>query len=252
MSALPLQLLAAGSLRGVWPLLMAAFETKTRLATQTAFGPAGLLRQRIEQGAPCDLFASANQNHAEALVMRGLALSATPLAVNRLCLTASASAAARSQDWLTLLLDPDLRLATSTPGSDPSGDYAWQLFERIERHRCGAAAYLQAKALRLVGGPDSPPVPAGEMAAYWLIMSGQADLFVGYASYAPRLQSLPGIRVFPLPDDDNIRADYTVALCHPNAQPLAEFLSSAEARKILQNGGFEMPILNDIQSGLSR
>ncbi|MFP1880111.1 substrate-binding domain-containing protein [Lonsdalea quercina] len=61
---------------------MAAFETKTGLATQTAFGPAGLLCQRIEQGAPCDLFASANQNHAEALVMRGLALSATPLAAS--------------------------------------------------------------------------------------------------------------------------------------------------------------------------
>lgn len=252
MSTLPLQVLAAGSLGGVWPLLMAAFEAKTGLTTRTTFGPAGLLRQRIEQGVPCDLFASANQNHAEMLVMRELALSATPLAVNRLCLTASAFAADRSEDWLTLLLDPNLRLATSTPGSDPSGDYAWQLFERIERHHPGAAADLQAKALMLVGGPDSTPVPAGEMAASWLIMSGQADLFVGYASYAPRLRPLPGIRVFDLPDDDNIRADYTVALCHSNAQPLAEFLSSTEARKILQSGGFEMPILNEVPSSLSR
>ncbi|MFP1730448.1 hypothetical protein ACLECU_11650 [Lonsdalea quercina] len=36
------------------------------------------------------------------------------------------------------------------------------------------------------------------------------------------------------------------------APPLAEFLSSAEARQILQYCGFEMSILNDIQSDLSR
>ncbi|WP_304165963.1 substrate-binding domain-containing protein [Lonsdalea britannica] len=249
MSQRPLQLLAAGSLRGVWPALMAAFEAKTGLKTQTAFGPAGLLRQRIEQGEPCDLFASANRHHTTALVMGGLALSATPLAVNRLCLTASASAAARSQDWLTLLLDPELRLATSTPGSDPSGDYAWQLFEQIERHCPGAAAELQAKALMLVGGPTSTPVPEGHMAAAWTLQSGQADLFVGYASYAPRLRLIPGIHVFSLPDDQNIRADYTFALCRSEAQPLAEFLSSAVARQLLLDGGFEVPVLKDEQIG---
>lgn len=245
MSQRPLQLLAAGSLRGVWPALMAAFEAETGLKTQTDFGPAGLLRQRIERGEPCDLFASANRHHTSALVMGKLALSATPLAVNRLCLTASASSAARSQDWLTLLLDPELRLATSTPGSDPSGDYAWQLFERMERHYPGAAADLQARALMLVGGLHSAPVPEGHMAASWIIQSGQADLFVGYASYAPRLRQLPGIHVFSLPDDQNIRADYTFALCRAAAQPLAAFLSSAMARQILQDGGFEVPVLKD-------
>ncbi len=58
------------------------------------------------------------------------------------------------------LLDPAVRLGTSTPKADPSGDYAWLVFERIEQQgRKGAFQQLAAKALQLTGGPNSPPPP---------------------------------------------------------------------------------------------
>lgn len=51
------------------------------------------------------------------------------------------------------MLDPSVKLATSTPKADPLGDYAWQLFEMADRVKPGATAALQAKALKLSGGP---------------------------------------------------------------------------------------------------
>ncbi len=47
-----MRILAAGSLRVVWPQLMTAFQADA----VCDFGPAGLLRERIEAGEACDFF----------------------------------------------------------------------------------------------------------------------------------------------------------------------------------------------------
>jgi hypothetical protein len=78
-----MRVLAAGSLRVVWQNLMAHFPEPV----ETQFGPAGLLRERIETGESCDLFASANLAHPQALFASGQALSVVPFASNQLCLT---------------------------------------------------------------------------------------------------------------------------------------------------------------------
>ncbi|HDG8027064.1 TPA: substrate-binding domain-containing protein, partial [Klebsiella variicola] len=58
MMSTPLTLLAAGSLRSAFLPLVAHFQQHTGLAVDAQFGPAGLLRERIEAGAPCAVFAS--------------------------------------------------------------------------------------------------------------------------------------------------------------------------------------------------
>ena len=67
-----LTLLAAGSLRSAFLPLVAHFRQHTGLAVDAQFGPAGLLRERIEAGAPCAVFASANAAHPQALLQAGL------------------------------------------------------------------------------------------------------------------------------------------------------------------------------------
>ena len=47
-----LTLLAAGSLRSAFLPLVAHFRQHTGLAVDAQFGPAGLLRERIEAGSP--------------------------------------------------------------------------------------------------------------------------------------------------------------------------------------------------------
>ncbi len=221
-----MRVLAAGSLRGVWPQLMARFP----LAVETHFGPAGLLRERIEKGEPCDLFASANLAHPQALP----ALGVLTFASNRLCLTARSDLLREGDDWLALLMRDDLRVATSTAGADPSGDYTQELFSRMGE----AGEKVQARARALVGGRDSAPIPPGRLAAEWIIHSGQAELFIGYASYAAQLSRIAGLSVLEIPAPYNPHADYACAILTPRAQPLAEFLGSQEAKAILRKAGF--------------
>lgn len=97
---------------------------------------------------------------------------------------------------------------------------------------------LRNKALRLVGGETSAKVPEGKLAAEWLICTGQADVFIGYTSYATLLRENDALEVFNIPADYNVRASYALATCTEKAKPLAEFILSETGQHILQNAGF--------------
>lgn len=233
-----IKVLAAGSLRLAWSTLCDTFKEETGKSVVTEFGPAGLLRERIEQGEKVDLFASANTAHPLSLQQHGKALSVETFCGNSLCVTARKGPELEKLNWLSVLLDPRFRLATSTPQSDPSGDYTWQMFELIERRHPDAGATLRNKALRLVGGEKSPKVPEGKLAAEWLICTGQADVFIGYTSYATLLRENDQLEVFNIPADYNVRANYALATCTEKAKPLADFILSDKGQHILQNAGF--------------
>ena len=222
--------LAAGSLRTVWGELMAHFPEPV----ETQFGPAGLIRERIEAGEPCDLFASANLAHPHALLTAGKALSVVPFASNRLCLTVRSDRLHDGDDWFTLLTREDLRIATSTAGADPSGDYAQTLFTRMGE----AGEAVRKRAQALVGGRVPAPIPPGSLAAEWVIFGGKADLFIGYASYAAKLREIAGLKVMDIPAPYNPYAEYGCAVLTPRGKALAEYLVSAEAKTILQKAGF--------------
>ena len=54
---------------------------------------------------------------------------------NQLCALTSDRVNATPDSLLATLLDPQVRVGTSTPKADPSGDYAWQLFRRADRDK---------------------------------------------------------------------------------------------------------------------
>ena len=226
-----MHILAAGSLRAGWQPLMACFQEKDAFCD---FGPAGLLRERIDAGEPCDFFASANMAHPQALLDAGRAQSVAPFATNRLCLTVRASAVREDDDWLSLLTRPDLRIGTSTAGCDPSGDYTQQLFSRMG----DAGTRARERAVALVGGRDTLPLPAGSLAAEWLIGNDYTDVFIGYASYAPRLRLIEALTVVAIPVPYNPIAEYGFACLSEKGKPFADFLLTPEARLILCQHGF--------------
>lgn len=43
---------------------------------------------------------------------------------------------------------------------------------------------VRKRAVALVGGRQTLPLPAGRLAAEWLINHDYTDIFIGYASYA--------------------------------------------------------------------
>jgi ABC-type molybdate transport system substrate-binding protein len=85
---------------------------------------------------------------------------------------------------LDRMLDPAIKLGTSTPKSDPSGDYAWEVFRKADALRPGAFATLSAKALQLMGGPNSPPALPGRVLYGALVGDGKADIFLTYCTGA--------------------------------------------------------------------
>ncbi|AIK93980.1 molybdate ABC transporter substrate-binding protein [Salmonella enterica] len=233
-----MRILAAGSLRVVWPQLMTAFQADA----VCDFGPAGLLRERIEA---CDFFASANLAHPQALLESGRALRVAPFTTNRLCLSVRAQAMREGEDWLSLLTRRDLRIGTSTAGCDPSGDYTQQLFSRMGNE--GEA--VRKRAVALVGGRQTLPLPAGRLAAEWLINHDYTDIFIGYASYAPRLRQVNSLRVIDIPEPYNPVAEYGFACLSEQGKTLADFLLSARARLILMQHGFsEAPNMTHSQN----
>ena len=240
----PLRLLAAGSLTEAIGEIARAYATAPGgQPVETGFGPSGLLRERIERGeVRADVFFSASFEHAARLERDGRTAAPAMIFVrNRLCLLTRPGFAIPTEGVLDALLDPAVRVGTSTPRADPSGDYVWALFARAEAIRSGARATLEAKALQLVGGPASAVPPAGIGAMGWHLREGRADVFLGYCtSGAQAARDLPGAGVHELPEPLAVGADYGLALlsARPEAVRLAFFSLSPVGQAILTRHGF--------------
>ena len=85
MAAQEVRLYAAGSLRGALTELGQVFQRETGVAVEGTFGASGLLRERIEQGEPAEVFASANMEHPRALEKAGRGGPVRLFARNQLC-----------------------------------------------------------------------------------------------------------------------------------------------------------------------
>lgn len=231
----PLRLAAAGSLRAAMTEVAAAFDGGPVALT---FGPSGLLRSRIAGGEAQDLFASANMEHPRALG------PAAPFARNRLCAIARPGLPVTPDTLLEHMLDPRVRLGTSTPRADPAGDYAFRLFARAEALRPGARALLEAKALTLTGGPDSARPPEGQDPYAWQFARGAADLFLTYCTNALLARRAePALRQVEVPEALAVAAEYgmVVLSMRPEARRLAAFILSPPAQAILARHGFAPP-----------
>ncbi len=239
--------LAAGSLRRAMTETAAAFERATPgQRVKLVFGASGLLLERIQKGEPADVFASANLEHPQALFAAGKARRMRPFARNALCALVAPGVVVDSESLVERMLDARIKLGTSTPRADPSGDYAWTMFERIEQQgRAGAFRALSAKALQLTGGPNSPPPPAERNVYGVLVAEGQADIFITYCTNASlALSEQPQLRVVAVPAAINVSASYGVAVTAgalPAADAFADFMLGAAGQALLARQGFSAP-----------
>ncbi len=230
-----LRIYAAGSLRAAFEALVKASGLPPGAAILTT-GASGLLRQRLEQGEQADLFASADLGQPRRLQAAGRSGPVVLFARNRLCAIGRQSLHLDQANLLARLLDPAVKLAISTPGADPSGDYAWAVFKRAEALRPGAQAALKAKAIPFGGGA----APKSGTLRETLFLSGQADIVLGYCSGAPALLgAVPGLTSVPLPPDIAVTAEYglTILTPDPEAARFALFTLSEAGQAILARSG---------------
>lgn len=240
----PIHLLAAGSLKAAMTDIAKAYTAKSGIPVQTAFGPSGLLRKRIEGGEKADVFASANMAHPQALAKAGKAGTVAMFARNQLCALAQGAVKIETTGVLDVILDPKIKLGASTPKADPSGDYAWKLFERADKIKPGAFKTLDAKALKLTGGPDSAKPPQDKFLYAWVMEQKRADVFLTYCTNSVMAaKQSQDLKVVALPDNLAVGADYglTVVGKSKAAQDLAAFILGADGQKILGGYGFAPP-----------
>ncbi len=236
----PVQVYAAGSLREAFTELVRSGACEPAALT---FGAAGLLRERIEGGEGAQVFASADLQQPQRLAEQGGWTPPVVFARNSLCVLVAPHIEAVPSALLDSLLDPSVRVGTSTPKSDPSGDYAWALFEKAEAVRPGAGAALKAKALQLTGASDSPKPPAGRGTYAWVMAQGWADVFLTYRTNAlAACAERADLRMLELPSELQVGARYG-ATCRDGAPPAARAwlsaLLSEPVQRILVRHGFE-------------
>lgn len=236
------QLHAAGSLRAAMTDIADAFEAAHGATVARAFGPSGLLRERIEGGEAAEVYASANMRHPTALAEAGMAAPVALFARNRLCGLAQPGLEIATGNLLDTLLDTSIRVGTSTPGADPAGDYAFEVFDRAERLRPGAAEALKTKALQLTGGPDSAPPPEGRNPYGWVMSENRADVFLTYCTNAVLAErDTPGLQIVALPEALAVGADYGLTVLDGSSETawqLAFFILSPPGQQILAAYGF--------------
>lgn len=241
-NAEPIRLYAAGSLRGALTDVAKAFEAKTHLTVESKFGPSGTLKDEIAGGAGAHVFASANMKHPQALHDAGKSGPAVRFARNRMCALANPLLKVDSENLLARMLDPLVKLGTSTPRADPSGDYAFEVFRKAEAVKPGARKSLEKKVRQLTGGADSPTPPAGRLVYGWLVAEGKADIFLTYCTNAVAAKKqYPTQQIVELPGDLSVSAAYGLTVIDgapPAAQAFANFIVSPEGETVLQSYGF--------------
>lgn len=244
-SAEPIAVVAAGSLREALTEIAKAHEARTGQKLVLSFAASGLLRERIEKGESAQVFASADMGHPQKLAATGGWSAPRVFVRNELCAITQAHLSLTPEHLLDALLDPSIRLGTSTPKADPSGDYAWALFRRAEAVRPGAFAQLEGKAMQLTGGPGSPKPPEGRGTYAWVMDRGQADVFLTYCTNAVAAQQeVPRLKIVAIPANLQVGADYGLTVrkgAHPAAQSFADALLASQAQAIFVRYGFGKP-----------
>src|SRR5450631_3244750 len=124
---------AAASLTDAMKEIGAAYETESGDKLQFNFGASNTLARQIEEGAPADLFLSADEAKMDALEKKDLLLSGTRRALlSNLLVVVVASEAKTAPKSAADLAKPEFRkLALADPQSVPAGIYAREYLQKI-------------------------------------------------------------------------------------------------------------------------
>jgi molybdate transport system substrate-binding protein len=237
-----LKVMAAGSLKDAFTAIFADFSKQYGASVAPVYGPSGSLRERLQKGEAFDVFASAALPHAQVLTDAGIAGPSMLFTRNALCVVAPADSALSTANLIDVLLKPDTKIGTSTPVSDPAGDYTWEMFHRIEAQRSGAFKTLSEKAQQLFGGPGTTAPVNGRPRLLVALDAHQIDLFIYYCSGAREIvKASPQYKSVALPPELVVGPEYGLTVsrqAQPGAADFAMYLMSPPGQTTLKAFGF--------------
>jgi len=226
----PLTVFAAASLKESLDEAAAAYRRATGVPVRVSYGASSALARQIEQGAPAQVFVSADREWMDHLQRRGRidAASRRDLLGNRLVLVAPRAGAGKLDLARPGALAAALgsgRLATGQTATVPAGRYARAALEALGHWDAVAPRLAESESVR---------------AALMLVARGEAPLGVVYASDA---QAEPRVRVVAtFPAGSHPPIVYPAAALRgapPPARDFVRWLSSPPARAIFARRGLQ-------------
>jgi molybdate transport system substrate-binding protein len=220
---------AAASVTDALGDIAKAYEESTHVHVVGVFAASSTLAKQIENGAPADLFISADEKWADYLDKKNLLKGGTraDLLANRLVVIAPAGKpfAVKFEKGFDFAGAFKGRLAVGDPTNVPAGIYAKEAFSKL--------GWWNVLEPRLA--------PAADVrAALKLVELGEADAGVVYASDAKGTAKVEVIGT--VPEDLHTPVRYPLALtasAKPTAAAFAAYLAGPEASAAFAKRGFQ-------------
>lgn len=222
---------AAASLTNAFTDIEAAYE-KAHPGTDVVmnFAASGALYRQIEQGAPVDVYASANQKWMNSAVDNGFAVkeSRVDFARNALVLAVPAANPAGVSSVKDLLGDKVTKVAIGTPKTVPAGQYAKGALEKMGLWEKLEPKYIYGESVRQVLD---------------YLMRGEVD--AGFVYGTDAVQGGKDVKTMTEVELEK-PVTYPIATMKkaPNPEGAKEFLAfvlGSEGQKILSSYGFKRP-----------
>jgi molybdate transport system substrate-binding protein len=221
---------AAASLTNALDEAVQLYERQGGAHAKISYAASSALAKQIENGAPADVFISADLDWMDYLERRHLIQAATRenLLGNRLVLIAPAGSDVKTEikpGFNLIGLLKGGRLAMADPDSVPAGKYGKAALEKLGLWNSVRAAVAPAESVR---------------AALLFVSRREAPLGIVYATDAAADPRVKIVSVFP--EDTHPPIVYPAALTadskNPDAARLLEFLASPAAKPAFEKQGF--------------
>jgi molybdate transport system substrate-binding protein len=227
---------AAADMNAALPQIVEAYTKKTGQPVKVSFGSSGNLTNQIRNGAPFDVFFSADEDYPRQLIAEGLAAKDRlySYAIGRLVLWVPINSTLNvSKLGILALLDPSVKkIAIANPVHAPYGRAA----EAALRH---FGVYDQVSS-RLVLGEN-----VAQAAQFVESGNAQVGLIALSQAVAPALKDQGRYWTVPLDAYPTLN-QAAVVVSRSNQQDAArkflDFLRSSEAASLLSKYGFSAPV----------
>jgi molybdate transport system substrate-binding protein len=231
-----LSVFAAASLTDAFTEIGKNFEAANAGVTVTFnFAGSQALRTQIEEGAPADVFASANKTEMDTLVTDAFVTQGTPQVFlnNKLVVILPANNTA----GLTKLEDlakPGIKLVLAAE-EVPVGKYARQALDQMNNQ---IGTDFKGKVLaNVVSNEDNVKQVVAK------VQLGEADAGIVYTSDAV---AAPELKTIEIPTELNVIAQYPIATMNKSANAdlataFIEYVLSPNGQSVLQKWGFAPP-----------
>lgn len=233
-SAQQLTVAAAADLHPAVEKIAQGFQEQSGIQLRISYGSSGNFYQQLQNGAPFDVFLSANVEYPKKLESAGLVASGTyyEFARGSIVLLVPSRSKLNLSQGLHGLLSPEVKkIAIADPGHAPYGQ--------------AAVAALKSEGLF---GQVSPKLVTGEniSQAASFVLSGAADagIIAKSLAFAPAAQSKVRFVDVPAGDYPPLLQAMVVLKSSKNSEAAGKFeayMRSKQARAILEQYGFGIP-----------